>query len=276
MFINLSEELKKARNEGYAILAFNTANLEVTKAICKAAKETESTIIIQTTPSAIEYAGLKQLFDIVKNEIEATGIKAAIHLDHAKEFEIVREAIEIGFRSVMIDGSRLPFAENVALTKKVVDFAHSKNVAVEGEIGVISTSEGGEASTGEGLLSTPEQTKQFVELTGVDSIAISIGNQHGAPAGEKINISLLENISQQVSIPLVLHGTSGLSDEDIKAAINAGVSKMNVDTNIRKAFIEGLKNFDPESRDYRDILKISMENIERVVKERIQLLKVNS
>lgn len=275
MFINVADELKKARNEGYCLGAFNTANLEVTKAICAAAKEVGKPIIIQTTPSAIEYAGLRQLFDIVKNEIEESGISAAIHLDHAKDFETVRLAIDAGYRSVMIDGSHLSFEENVALTKKVVEFAHLKNVAVEGEIGIIATDEGENKSSRDAFYSSPDTTRKFVDLTGVDSIAVSIGNEHGAPTGEKINLELLKKISETVSIPLVLHGSSGLSDEDVKEAIKLGVAKVNVDTKIRRAFIDGMKNIDFETKDYRDILKVGMENIERVVEERINLLGVD-
>jgi len=272
MFINVAEELIKARKEGYCLGAFNTANLEVTKAISAAAKKTGASIIIQTTPSAIEYAGLKQLFDIVKNEIEESGIKAAIHLDHAKDFEIARQTIDIGYRSVMIDGSRLSFEENVALTKKVVEYAHLKNVTVEGEIGVIMTGEGENTSSSDASYSSPEMTKKFVDLTGVDSVAISIGNEHGAPLGEKIDLGLLKEISEVVSIPLVLHGSSGLTDEEVREAVKLGVTKVNVDTNVRKAFIDGMRNIDSEARDYREILKVGMTNVEKVVEERIGIL----
>lgn len=271
MFINVSEELKKARNEGYGIGAFNTNNLEVTKAICKAARELDKPIIIQTTPSAIEYAGLEQIFNIVRTEIESTGIKAAIHLDHGKDFEVAQRCIEVGYHSVMIDGSKLPFAENVALTKRVVEFARSRNATVEGEIGVIGAEEGG-TKNDNSLLSSPEEVKQFVLLTGIDSVAVSIGNEHGAPAGEKLNLKLLEDIARVIKIPLVLHGSSGVSDEEVRAAIKIGVSKFNVDTNIRRAFIAGLKELTPEMTDYRDVLKISMQKVEEVVKERINLL----
>lgn len=272
MFINVADELKKARNESYCLGAFNTANLEVTKAICAGAKRAGKPIIIQTTPSAIEYAGLRQIFDIVKNEIEESGISAAIHLDHAKDFETVRAAIDTGYRSVMIDGSHLSFEENVALTKKVVEYAHLKNVAVEGEIGIIATDEGEEKSNEDAFYSSPDITKQFVDLTGVDSVAISIGNEHGAPAGEKINLELLKQIFDVVSVPLVLHGSSGLSDQDVQEAIKLGVSKVNVDTNIRTAFIDGLRGISPETKDYRDVLKISMANITNVIENRISLL----
>lgn len=274
MFINVAEELKNARKSGWATGAFNTSNLEVTKAICSAAKKSGKPIIIQVTPSAIEYAGLKQIFDIVKNEIEESGIEAAIHLDHAKDFEIIRDCIDVGFRSVMIDGSKLSFEENVALTKKVVEYAHQKNVVVEGEIGAIATDEGG-AISGENILSTPEEVGRFVELTGIDSVAVSIGNEHGAPEGEKLDLGLLKKIADIVEIPLVLHGSSGLDDDDIKSAISLGVAKINIDTAIRKAFIDGMRNIDQEEKDYREILKISMKNVEEVVKEKIRVFCKN-
>lgn len=270
MFINVADELKKAKSEGYAIGAFNTNNLEVTKAICLAAKKLDAPIIIQTTPSAIEYAGLRQIFDIIRNEIEESGVKAAIHLDHGKTFEDARDAIEAGYRSVMIDGSKLTFAENVALTRKVVEFAHPKNVSVEAEIGILGTKEGGSLE-GQGELSTPEDTVKFIELTGIDSIAVSIGNRHGAPVGEKLDLDLLKEIAKNIRIPLVIHGSSGLPDEDVKAAIKLGVAKLNNDTNIRRAFIEGAKEAPEDVKDYRDIMKLGMERVEEVVEKRIKL-----
>lgn len=273
MFINVAEELTTARKNGYAIGAFNTNNLEVTKAIAIAAKKSHKMVIIQTTPSAIEYAGLSQIFNIVKNEIDNLDIEAAIHLDHAKDFETVKKAIDIGYKSVMIDGSRLTFSENVALTKKVVEYAHPKNVAVEGEIGLLGN-EGG-TDNYEKILSSPEQTKQFVDLTGIDSVAISIGNQHGAPEGEKIDIELLKDIAKDVKIPLVLHGSSGLSREDIESAIGQGVAKINVDTLVRKAFIKGIKDSELDTHDYRDILQVCMENITEIVFEKIEQFNRN-
>ncbi|MFA4996080.1 MAG: class II fructose-bisphosphate aldolase [Patescibacteria group bacterium] len=270
MFINVSEELKKSRSGGYALGAFNTNNLEATKAICAAAKKSGKPVIIQTTPGTIEYAGLRQIFEIVKTEIEETGIQAALHLDHGKDFEVVKECIDIGYRSVMIDGSKLPFAENVALTKRVVDYAKPKNVSVEAEIGAIGTDEGGK-NVGEGTMSSPDEVRRFVDLTGIDSIAVSVGNEHGAPEGEKINVKLLEEISKIIEIPLVMHGASGLSNEDIKAVIGLGIAKINIDTQIRRAFIAGMSDIDEECKDYRDVLKKSINNIEKVVEEKINL-----
>lgn len=269
MFINVGEELQKARENGYAIGAFNTSNLEVTKAICAAAKVQDASIIIQTSPKSIKYAGLQQLFDIVKNEIEETGISAAIHLDHATDFELIREAIEVGYRSVMFDGSKLTFEENVSETKKIVDYAHAKNVSVEGEIGVIPS---GGQNEDQSAVSNPEEVKKFVDITGIDSVAISIGNQHGAPEGEKIDLELLNDIAKAVNIPLVLHGSSGLSDEDINEAIKSGVAKINIDTLIRRAFLEGLQA-ETETKDFRELLQPAMTMVTEVVSKKIEQLK---
>jgi len=215
--INVREELQKARAHGYAIGAFNTNNLEVTKAICNAASNYDLPILIQTTPGAIEYAGLRQIFDIVTNEIESSGIKAAVHLDHAKDFYIIKEAIEIGYKSIMFDGSALSYEENVSLTAKVVDFAHRYGVSVEAEIGLIGTEEGGHMSH-KSRFSTAEEVTRFVESTEIDSVAVSVGNEHGAPKDERVDHGLLHRIADVIDIPLVMHGASGLSTGDIRQA----------------------------------------------------------
>jgi fructose-bisphosphate aldolase class II len=266
--IDVVKELRKARREGYALPAFNTNNLEVTKAICRAAMKYDHPILIQTTPSAIEYAGLEQIFDIVKNEIKDTGIKAAIHVDHGKDFEVIRRAIGAGWRSVMFDGSKYDFAENVAMTEKVVRYAHKFDASVEGEIGVIGREEGGQVS-GKAVYSAPEEVAKFIHMTGVDSIAVSVGNEHGAPAGEKLDLKLLEKIAHVVEIPLVMHGASGLHEGELREAITMGVAKINIDTNIRKAFAGAIESSD--AADYRDALKEGMEEVEKVVEHYIEL-----
>ncbi len=266
--INVAEELRKAREGGYAIGAFNTNNLEVTKAICAAASDFDVPILIQTTPSAIEYAGLSQIFDIVTNEIKETGIKAAIHLDHAKDFHVVAEAVRVGYKSIMFDGSKYSFDENVTLTSKVVNFAHKYGVSVEAEVGVIAREEGGHLSH-KAVYSAPDEVRKFIELTGVDSIAVSVGNEHGAPKGEKVDLKLLKKIAEVVEIPLVMHGASGLSVGDIREAIHIGVSKFNIDTNIRKAFTNSIEH--SEEQDYREAIKDGMEEVKRVVEKYIKL-----
>ncbi len=266
--IDVKRELVKARNSHRAIGAFNTNNLEVTKAICRAAAKFDHPILIQTTPSAIEYAGLKTIFDIVTDEIAANHIKAAIHLDHAKDYKIIQQVIEVGYKSIMFDGSRYNYKENIQMTKEVVKFAHQHGVCVEAEVGVIGREEGGFVS-GHSILSAPEQVRSFIEETGVDSIAVSVGNEHGAPKGEKVDLQLLKQIADVVEIPLVMHGASGLSFGDIREAIGIGVAKFNIDTNIKKAFVQEIEK--SKADDYRDAMKEGMEEVEKVVEKYIKL-----
>jgi ketose-bisphosphate aldolase len=267
--IDAKNELVKARRGHFAIGAFNTNNLEVTKAICQAAGEFKDfPIIVQTTPSAIEYAGLENIFDIVRNEIENSKIKAVIHLDHAKDFKIIQEAIKIGYKSVMFDGSKYSFDENMAMTEKVVNFAHKHGVCVEAEVGVIGREEGGRVS-GHSIMSAPNQVKKFVELTGIDSVAVSVGNEHGAPKGESVNLKLLKQIAEVVDIPLVMHGASGLSRGDILEAMSLGVAKFNIDTNIKRTFAKAIEK--SEADDYRDALKEGMGEVKKVVRGYIEL-----
>lgn len=263
-------ELIKARENNYALGAFNTSNLEVTKAICRAVKKADFPAIIQTSQSSIEYAGMKTLFDIVLNEVENSGIRAIIHLDHGKDIALVKEAIDLGYPSVMFDGSKLSFDENVRLTKEIVDYAKPKGVAVEGEIGIISREEGGRLS-GQSEISDPLEAKKFVELTGIDSVAVSVGNEHGAPEGEKVNLALLKEISDVIKIPLVMHGASGLSNRDIHEAIVLGVTKFNIDTKIKQAFTEEIESSNEE--DYRKVFENGMEEVENIVLRYINLFR---
>ncbi len=270
IFVSEKNLLNSAKKEGVAVGAFNTSNLEITQAIVEAANEAGYPIIIQTTPSAIDYAGLEQIFDIVKNEIDEVGIKATLHLDHGKDFGIIKECIDIGYPSVMIDGSRLDYEANTHLTRKVVNYAKRHNVSVEGELGVISHKEGGKKS-GQTVYTDPKIAEDFVQKTKVDSLAVSVGNEHGAPKGEKLDLKLLEEITKNVSVPLVMHGASGLTRLDIKKAIKLGVAKFNIDTQIRRAFSEALKGGEKDETDPREILEVSKNAAKKVVKDYIQL-----
>lgn len=267
MFLNLKKALKIASQNGFSIGAFNVFDLEGIKAVAEAAAQMSAPVIIQTTPKAIEFAGLEQIFDMVKNEIAEKKINAAIHLDHGKDFSVIKRAIDIGYGSVMIDASDFDFNDNVALTKKVVQYAKKYDVNVEAEIGAIGK-EGGEGIRGK--LTDPDLAKDFVIKTGIDEVAVSVGNRHGAPKGEKVNFELLQKISQIIEIPIVMHGSSGLSEPDIKKAIGYGVAKFNIDTNLRKVFLEGMSE-SQKANDPRDILnKIMAAQIE-VVKKYIDI-----
>jgi len=267
--MDVKNELNKARQNRYAIGAFNTSNLEVTKAIVCAAAKFDIPILIATTPSAIEYAGLKTIFDIVRDEIANSKIKAAIHLDHGKDFNQIKEAIEVGYKSVMFDGSKLSFDENVHLTERLVEYAHRHDVCVEAEVGVIGHEEGGKVS-GKSEKSAPDQVKKFIELTGVDSIAVSVGNEHGAPKGESLDFKLLKSIADVIDIPLVLHGASGLKFHDLSEAIDVGVAKINIDTNIRHAFLHEIET-SKEKNDYRVPFAEGMEEVEKVVSKYFEI-----
>lgn len=272
MIARSQEILKKAQKGGYAVGAFNTNNLEITQAIIEAAEELNSPVIIQTTPSAIEYAGLEEIYGIIRTAISSAKIPAVLHLDHGKHFEICRQAVDIGYPSVMIDASILPFEENVRLVQRVVKYAHQKGVAVESEIGALGKGEEGVQESDQNY-TDPVQAAEFVKLTGVDSLGVSIGNVHGAPEDEKINVGLLKEIKSKITIPLVLHGSSGLSADDIHSAIKHGICKINIDTNIRKAAIEAMKDgLRDNPKDYRDVLGQVRDDVKAVVKKYIKLL----
>ena len=271
MFISPRELFRKAEEKKVAIGAFNTNNLEITQAIVGAAESLNLPAIIQTTPKAIAYAGLKELFAIVKIAIDQAKAPITIHLDHCRDFDLLKKCLECGYKSVMFDGSHLPFEENVAATKKAVDLAQRFEAFVEGEIGRISKGEEG-IKDGSGDFTDPDEAADFAKLTGVNSLAISIGNIHGAPSGEKLNLNLLKEINEKVDIPLVLHGASGLGRGDLHQAIEFGVRKINIDTQIRRAFKVGLQeNVDDPNKDIRDYLSDAKEDVEQVVERYLKI-----
>lgn len=269
MFLNLKSALKTARKNHFAIGAFNVFDLEGAKAVASAAEELNAPVIFQTTPKVIEYAGLEQIFDIVKNEIYSKNLKATIHLDHAKDFGLVKRCIDNGYNSVMIDGSNLDFEANIHLTKKVVDYAREYDVNVEAELGLIDKEEKMNRALAQ-KRTDPDLVEEFVAKTGINALGISVGNKHGAPRGEKIDFDLLEKISFKTDVPLVLHGSSGLRESDVERARKYGVAKFNIDTNLRKAFIYELKS-QKNSNDPRDIMGKIISAQKEIVKKYIEL-----
>jgi len=268
---DIRKELYLAWKEVRAVGAFNVYDLETAQAVAESAKDMDYPVIMQVTPTAIDFAGLKQIFDIVRNEINENNIKAAIHLDHGKDFGITKECVDIGFDSVMIDGSKLDYQGNLALTQKVVRYAKKDNVMVEGEIGVISREEGGKVS-GKGEYTNPDLVKKFAQESGVDILAVSVGNEHGAPKGEKLDIGLLSEIGKISPVPLVMHGASGLNESDVKSAVKCGIVKLNIDTNIRKVFVDSFSQKHPGVKDPREILTEAKEEAKEIIKKYIKLL----
>jgi len=283
MLVHLKKIIKKAKEGGYGLCAFNTSNLETTLGIVSGAKENFSPIIIQVTESTIEYAGLDPITEIIKSLIKAKipKIPVALHLDHGKNFRAVVECIKAGFSSVMIDASFLPFKENVTITRKVVDYAHRRGVFVQGEIGRIVKGKKEVkklAIRPEEFLTDPAEAVEFVKKTKVDTLAVAIGNVHGVYkmlyGVPKLNLTRLKEISQKIKIPLVLHGASGIPEKEIGQAIKLGVTIINIDTEIRMAFVNTLKKTleSKEEYDPRKILRPSIEAVKKVVGEKIKLV----
>lgn len=276
MLINSKKILKDARESGYAIGGFNTSDLEITQAILEAANEINSPVIVQTSEKAIDFAGLDNLVSIIKNEAEKYKIPIVLHLDHGRSVDIVKKCLEAGYTSVMFDGSRLSFEENIRQTQEVVRLAKQFDAQVEGEVGCVSGSEDYVHSNE--FKSDPEQVKQFVEETGIDSVAVAFGNAHGVPdPNEKLDFELLEKISKMIKIPLVFHGASSTPVADMKKAISLGIAKVNIDTDIRLAFSGAIKDFQdkhPDVYDPREIMGSAKEAVRKVVESKIKLFSM--
>jgi fructose-bisphosphate aldolase class II len=273
---NTKEMFARAYAGRYAIGAFNVCNMETTQAVAQAAAKLCSPVIFQISQGAAEYAGIKFLKAIVETAVEKHEIRAAMHLDHSGTFELCKECIDLGFTSVMIDGSNLPFEENVALTKKVADCAHEHGISAEGELGRLLSAK--ECVDSEHLYTKPEQTEEFVRRTGIDSLAVSVGTSHGVckhRGTTSLRFDILEEISLLLpGFPLVLHGASSVSVEKIKEiskyntkisdangmpegviamVAKTAVCKINMDTDLRlaatlavkKHLSENASNLDP-------------------------------
>lgn len=274
MLVNTKEMLIHARENGYAVGAFNTSDLEISRAIIEAAIEQKSPVIIQTSEKAIDFAGLEQIAHIMISLAHDAPVPIAVHLDHGKSLERAKDCFAAGYTSAMIDASRLDYEENIALVKEVVAIAHPKKATVEAELGIISGKEDYVVAL-ESKLTDPDQAVEFVRLTGTDSLAVSIGNAHGKPSAEEIfDLERLEKIGQKVTIPLVLHGASSTHPMRIKRAIELGVAKINIDTDVRIAFSGNLRDFldsHPDAYDPRDIMTEAAEGVKKVVARKMHL-----
>ena len=294
--VTTTEMFKRSMKEHYAIGAFN--NMEFIQAITEAANEAKSPVILQVSSSAIKYAGINYLLKMVEAAVEETDIPIALHLDHGPDFETCKMCIDAGFTSVMIDGSKYDFEENVALTKKVVDYAHSKGVVVEAELGKLAGVEDDvNVAENDAMYTDPDQAEEFVRRTGCDSLAIAIGTSHGAYKfkGEaRLRFDILEKVKEKLpDTPIVLHGASsviprlvemcnenggnipgakGCPNEMLKQAGENGVSKINVDTDLRLAMTAQVRrvfNEDPSIFDPRKYLGAARTEIKETVSDKI-------
>lgn len=297
--VTTKEMFEKSMKEGFAIGAFNVNNMEIIQAIVDAASEAKSPVILQASSSAIKYAGIDYLMKMVEAAtIVHPELPIAIHLDHGPDFETCKMCIDAGFTSVMIDGSKYDFEENVRVTKEVVDYAHSKGVVVEAELGKLAGIEDEvNVDSKDAMYTDPEQAEEFVKRTGCDSLAIAIGTSHGAYKfkGEaKLRFDILKEIRKRIpNTPIVLHGASsvipklvemcneyggdipgakGVPDEILMEAGKLGVSKINVDTDLRLAMTAGIRKVfveEPNAFDPRKYLTPARELIKETVKHKM-------
>lgn len=296
--VNTREMFKKAYEEGYAIGAFNVNNMEIIQGITEAAKKQKAPLILQVSSGARKYANHTYLIKLVEAALIETDLPIALHLDHGDSFELCKACIDGGFTSVMIDGSHLSFEENIALTKKVVDYARPRNVTVEGELGRLAGVEDEiNVNTEDASYTKPEEVEEFVKRTGVDSLAIAIGTSHGAfkfKGEAKLRFDILEEVGKRLpGFPIVLHGASsvvpeyvqlinkhggeiagakGVPEEMLRRAASMAVCKINIDSDLRLAMTAKVREAldqDPKNFDPRKYLSPARDAIQEIVEHKI-------
>lgn len=297
--ITTTEMFRKALNADYAVGAFNVNNMEIIQGIVDAVKEENAPVILQVSAGARKYARPAYLIKLVEAAIEDTGIDVALHLDHGEDFDICKKCVDDGFTSVMIDGSKHPFEENIAMTKKVVDYAHDHGVVVEAELGRLAGIEDNvNVDARSATFTDPQEAKEFVERTGVDSLAIAIGTSHGAykfKGTPYLDFERLKEIHELLpDLPLVLHGAStvipefvdecnkyggklpgaqGVPEDMITEAAKHGICKVNIDTDIRLAMTASIRKFlveSPEVFDPRKYLGPARDAVKAMVQHKIR------
>ena len=292
----MSEVLKKAYSNNYVVGAFNFSSIEVMRAIVDAANNVKSPVILALSESGLRYADARYLSRVIEAALEESSVPLVLHLDHGKDFALVKEVIGAGFNSVMIDGSSLPFEENVKLTKQVVDYAHERGVDVEGELGSLAGVED-DVSNEVGHYTNPEQAAEFVRLTGVDSLAIAIGTSHGAfkfKGEARLRFDILDEVARLLpGLPIVLHGASsvpeaivakinkyggavegakGVPDEMFKRVCASSVCKINSDTDLRMCYTAALREFlalNPTEFTPRKYLQHAKDSVRNMLEDKM-------
>ncbi len=298
MITTSKELLDKAYKQKYAIGHFNIYNLETIQSVINACEKLKSPAILATSESAIEYAGHELLFKMIKEAAEESKIPLSIHLDHGRNFAIIKKCIQLGYTSIMFDGSKKEFEENIKQTEKVVNLCEDKNISVEGELGTIGGAED-DVKSRKILLTDPKKAKEFIERTGINCLAIAIGTSHGAYKFEgnaKLDIKRLKEINKICNTPLVLHGASevpkelvnlankygaklkglqGVPSTKLKQAIKNGIAKVNTDTDLRLAFTSGIRHqlaINKEEFNPRSVFSEGKKEMQKVVEQRIKEL----
>lgn len=273
-FVTSEQMMALADKNGYAIGAFNVENMEMVMAVVRAAEGMRAPVILQTTPSTVKYAGLSMYYANVKAAAEKATVPVALHLDHGSSFEVAMQALRTGYTSIMIDGSKETLEGNIAITKRVVDACRPSCVPVEAELGKVGGKEDDLECNDPGY-TDPDDAVKFVEETGITSLAVAIGTAHGIYKGEpKLDVDRLSQIRKAISIPLVLHGASGVPDEAVRECIRRGISKVNFATELRIAYSNGVKEFlhaNPDAFDPKKYGAVGMQYVTELVKEKIKV-----
>lgn len=272
MYVTTNEMLRQASDAGYAVGAFNAENAEMVWAIIEGARQAKAPVIIQTTPGTLRYLGPEYFVGMVKNAAEKADVPVALHLDHGSSYELATACMDIGYSSVMIDGSALSFEENAALTARVCKSAIEKGVPVEGELGVIGGKED-DTHAEESLYADPVQALDFIAQTGVSSLALAVGTAHGFyKAKPKLNLELISQVKAGTDTPLVLHGASGLEDEAVQSTVRLGMAKVNFATELRGAYTQAVRQYldeNPAAYDPKSYGTVAREAVVQLVRHKI-------
>lgn len=274
MLVNLNNILREAAQKDYAIAGFNVFGYEDAFAVVKAAEELNTPVVLMTNKVAVDHMPVEILSGILCNIAEKSKVPVCVHLDHAKDISTVARAIKAGYSSVMYDGSQLPIDENINNTNQVIKFAHSCGVSVEAEVGSVGYSDSPDNMLGE--YTEPLEAKRFAEETEVDALAVAIGTVHRMTVqAAKLQFDRLEEIQKVVNVPLVIHGSTGITDEDLKKLVTYRVSKVNIGTALRMVFGNTMRqemNANPEEFDRIKLFKKAMINVQEEAKNKIRLL----
>lgn len=271
MLVNLNEVLKKAQKEKYAVGLFNTTDTDMLQAVIEAAEESNSPVILGTAEVLLPYGELKLIAPSVIAAAKRASVPVVVHYDHGFTFERCLEALQLGFSSVMFDGSAKAYGQNIEETKEIVKIAHAFGASVEGEIGHVGEAAQGDESL-ENMYTTVAEAKEYLENTGVDALAVAIGSAHGVYKKKpKLNVERLKEIADAVSVPLVLHGGSGLSDDDFKNTIREGIAKVNIFTDLCLAGERAMKDGAEKKLGYLETRNLKVEYIKEAVKHKMSL-----
>ena len=275
-YVTSRELLLDAQARQYAVGAFNVENMEFVQAVIAAAEEAKAPVILQTTPGTLKYAKPWMFAAMVKATAERASVPVVMHLDHGDSFATAMNCFRAGYSSIMIDGSKQPFEENIRLTKSVADACHAAGIPVEAELGKVGGKEDDLVNGDDSPYTDPEQAREFVERTGVDSLAIAIGTAHGVyKVTPVLDIDRIDAVKKLVSVPFVLHGTSGVPDDKVRECIRRGMCKVNYATDLRIAFTEGVKAYiakDPEVYDPKKYGAAGLANVKQYVLGRMEVL----